>query len=117
MTSNATFSRQRVLAHENADLLGTLIEKALLAGERYTKEFSKVAALARTIGECELTAPDRARLLLTIEEIASDAETNAQLDVDLFQGLLAGQLLAENAVRGKNGSREVVVGPSTDTRH
>lgn len=117
MNSNAVSSRITHLPRESADLLEALLEKALLACERYTQQFSKVAALARTIDAGELSESDRAQLLTTLEEIASDAEASAGLDVDLFQGLLAGKLVAQQASRVGNRHSDVIVAPSTNTRH
>jgi hypothetical protein len=124
MTSNFSFSTSSsssnsspYVSGKRLDLLEVLLEKALLAGERYVERFAQLAALARTIETCELPNGDRTALLSAFENIASTAQADAQLEVELFQGMLAGQLMKRQLQRERGEGQGVIIAPSGDTKH
>ncbi|MDE1183475.1 hypothetical protein [Paraburkholderia sp.] len=102
MSTISSAVQNRSGSSKRADLLETLLEKALLAGERHVQQFAQLAALARTIEACDVPPTDRAQLLSMLESVANDAEANAQLDVEVFQGLLAGQLVKHGLRRERD---------------
>lgn len=77
----------------NDKLLDGILEKAVNAAQRNAEQFARLAALARAIEQCNSSPADRAKLLFKLEEITSDGEMNAQLDVELFRGLRDGQVM------------------------
>jgi hypothetical protein len=123
MTSNFSFpsspswNSSTYVSGKRLDLLEGLLEKALLAGERYVERFAQLAALARTIETYELPDGDRTALLSAFENIAATAQSDAQLEVELFQGMLAGQLMKRQSQRERNEGQGIIVAPAGDTKH
>ncbi|TAL96339.1 MAG: hypothetical protein EPN73_10425 [Paraburkholderia sp.] len=116
MTSYSLLSSPTV-SEQRCDLLEALLEKALLAGERYVEQFSQLAALARAIEVCDPASLGSTKLIATMQSVAKSAEEDAQLEVDVFQGLLAGELMRLRAELERIEMPKFVVAPSTNTRH
>ncbi|MGF6775496.1 hypothetical protein [Paraburkholderia sp. GAS334] len=118
MSSNSFAVQAPSGSSTRAGLLETMLETALLAGERHVQQFAQLAALARTIEACDVPAVDRAKLLSMLESVANDAEANAELDVKTFQGLLAGQLTKRSLQQASEAAMaDVIVAPGSDTKH
>ncbi|HEY1998138.1 hypothetical protein [Paraburkholderia sp.] len=106
-------------------LLDGILERAVNAAQRNAEQFARLAALARAIEQCGSSPVDRAKLLFKLEEITSDAEMNAQLDVELFRGLRDGQVMKrqirltriEYAEHAEPFEDVTFVAPSTHTKH
>jgi arginine utilization protein RocB len=105
----------------DSQLIDGILEKAVQAAQRNVERFAKLAALARAIEQCNSSPAARAKLLFTFDEIASNAEADAKLDADLFEGLRNGQVLKQELRREHQQRAEsfpdiTLVAPST-TKH
>jgi hypothetical protein len=106
----------------NDQLIDGILEKAVQVAQRNVEQFAKLAALARAIEQCNSSPATRAKLLFTFDEIASNAEADAKLDAELFEGLRNGQvlkqeILREHQQRAESFSDLTIVVPSTTTKH
>ncbi len=118
MTSNSSSSvPTQPNSQKRVDLLGALLQEALLTGRRHLQQFSQIAALARAIESSDTPGLDRVKFLSLLEDIASEAEAQAQLDVDMFQSLLGGRMMKRQLRSESNQRGDVVVVPCNGTRH
>jgi hypothetical protein len=106
----------------NDQLIDGILEKAVQVARRNVEQFAKLAALARAIEQCNSSPATRAKLLFTFDEIASNAEADAKLDAELFEGLRSGQVLKQELRREHQQRTEsfpdiTIVVPSTTTKH
>jgi hypothetical protein len=103
-------------------LIDGVLEKAVKAAQRNVEQFAKLAALARAIEQCNSSPATRAKLLFTFEELASNAEADAKLDEEFFEGLRNGQVLKQELRREHEERTEpipeiTIFAPSTTTKH
>ena len=103
-------------------LLDGILAKAASAAQRNAEQFAKLVALARAIEQCNSSPATRAKLLFTFDEIASNAEADAKLDAELFEGLRNGQVLKqeirrEHQQRAESFPDVAIVIPPTTTKH
>jgi hypothetical protein len=117
MTFGTASEFSRSVSFKRLDLLEGLLEKALLAGERYVERFAQLAALARAIEGIDLASPDRAALVSIFEDVARNAQADAQLEVELFQGMLAGQLMKRQVQQERGEGQGDIIAPSGDMKH
>jgi hypothetical protein len=106
----------------SVQLIDGILDKAVEAAQRNVERFAKLAALARAIEQCNSSPATRAKLLFTFDEIASNAEADAKLDAELFEGLRNGQVLKQELSRERQQRAEpfpdlTIVVPSTTTKH
>jgi hypothetical protein len=104
-------------SQKRVDLLGALLQEALLTGRRHLQQFSQLAALARAIESSDTPTLDRMRFLTLLEDIASEAEAQAELDVNMFQSLLGGRMMKRQLHSESSQMQDVIVIPSNSTRH
>jgi hypothetical protein len=115
MTSKSSPSKS--LSQKHADMLGALLQEALLTGRRQLQQFSQLAALARAVASLDTPALDRARFITLLQDIATEAEGQAQLDVDMFQSLLGGRMMKRQKQQEAHQREDVFVVPANATRH
>jgi hypothetical protein len=116
MTSNSSVPK-KPLSQKRVDLLGALLQEALLTGRRHLHRFSQLSSLARAVESPDTPAVDRVRLLTLLRELASDAEAQAQLDVDMFESLLGGRMMKRNVEQEAQLRKDVFVVAAGSTRH
>ena len=116
MTSNSS-APKKPLSQKRVDLLGALLQEALLTGRRHLRQFSQLAALARAIESPETPAMDRVRLLSLLGQVAADAEAQSQLDLEVFENLMGGRVMKRQAQQEAHQSKDVFVVAANDTRH
>jgi hypothetical protein len=117
MTSNSSVPK-KPLSQKRVDLLGALLQEALLTGRRHLHQFSQLTSLARAVESADTPAIDRVRFLTLLREIATDAEAQAQLDVDMFAGLLGGRMMKRKVEQEEAHQRkDVFVVDTNSTRH
>lgn len=110
--------RSKKAAKELEDSLDNLLK----AGQRHAVQFAKLAALARTIRDCDLSHIDGVMLVAVLEEIADRAELEATFDTEAFE-MLADELrreqLAKPTVQHEQDdpSQGGFVAQSTATKH
>jgi hypothetical protein len=116
MTSDSS-APKKPLSQKRVDLLGALLQEALVTGRRHQRQFSQLAALARAIESPETPAVDRVRLLALLGQVAADAEAQSQLDLDMFENLLGGRVMKRQAQQEAHQGKDVFVVAANDTRH
>jgi hypothetical protein len=104
MTQQKPHSPAAVEVPVSDQLIDGILEKAVQVAQRNVERFAKLAALARAIEQCNSSPATRAKLLFTFDEIASNAESDAKLDAELFEGLRNGQVLKQE-LRREHGQR------------
>jgi hypothetical protein len=122
MTEHKSPMPQALEVPASDQLLDKILEKAVDSAQRAVEQFAKLAALARTIEQSNSSLAERAKLLFAFEEIASRAEAEAFLDVELLQGLRNGQVLKQDLRRAHNEPGTslpdlATLAPSTMTKH
>lgn len=99
------------------------LEGMVKACQRNVVQFARLAALARAIGDRDLSNLDRILLSGAIEELADRAELETTFDAESLQLLLNGQRhnrrpeRADHQCESDDPSLEVFVMPSTSTKH
>jgi hypothetical protein len=98
------------------------IEDLLKVGQRHAVQFAKLAALARTIRDSDLSHIDGVMLVAVLEEIADRAELEATFDTEAFEMLaheLRRERLSKPAVQHEQDdpSQGGFVGQSTAMKH
>jgi hypothetical protein len=92
-------------------LLERIVDSALIAGHRHVEQFTRLAALARTIANEHISSEDRMTLIRVMENIAHHAELDATLDVEFFGGVRAGQVIGRMVrMAGKKGAVQTASG-------
>ncbi|MBN3755339.1 hypothetical protein G3N95_20510 [Paraburkholderia sp. Tr-20389] len=99
MTSSSNFAAKSSFLDRRIHLLEALLQEAVVAGERHVRQFAQCAVLIRTIETSRVRRSDRVKLLSALEALANEAETNARFDLEVFQSLLAGQLMKRQLAR------------------
>ncbi|MGA3248991.1 MAG: hypothetical protein ABSD12_12605 [Paraburkholderia sp.] len=122
MTQHKSLAPTALEVPPNDQLIDGLLERAVQVAQRNVEQFAKLAALARAIEQCNSSPATRAKLLFTFDEIASNAEADAKLDAELFEGLRNGQVLKqeirrEHQQRAESFPDVAIVIPSTTTKH
>ena len=122
MTENKPRSPRALERPASDELLDGILEQAVSAAQRNVEQFAKLASLARAIEQCNSSPAVRANLLFQFEEMASSAEANAKLDVELLLGLRNGQILKHrlheaHEERAEPRADVTIVAPSTNTKH
>jgi hypothetical protein len=122
MSENTPRTPAALALPADAQLIDGLLDKAVEAAQRNVQQFAKLAALARAIEQCNSSPATRAKLLFTFDEIASNAEADAKLDAELFEGLRNGQVLKqeirrEHQQRAESFPDVAIVIPPTTTKH
>lgn len=98
------------------------LENLLKASQRHAVQFAKLAALARTLKDCNQSHVDSLMLIAVLEEIADRAELEATFDTEAFEMLadeLRRELRAKPAARYEQDdpSEGSFVTSSTATKH
>ena len=122
MTQHKSLAPTALEVPPNDQLIDGLLERAVQVAQRNVEQFAKLAALARAIEQCNSSPATRAKLLFTFDEIASNAEADAKLDAELFEGLRNGQVLKqeirrEHQQRAESFPDVAIVIPPTTTKH
>jgi len=116
MTSNSSVPK-KPLSQKRVDLLAALLQEALLTGRRHLHQFSQLSSLARAIESLDTPSIDRARFLTLLRELATDAEAQAQIDVDMFESLLGGRVMKRKVEQESQLRKDVFVVEAGTTRH
>ncbi|WP_091787534.1 hypothetical protein [Paraburkholderia steynii] len=93
MISDSNIGSVTVNSAKRIDLLEALLRQAISVGRRHQEQISRLAALAAAISRFDVVNEDVQRLLALLRDLAGDIEMDACLDIQLFEGLLAGRLL------------------------
>jgi hypothetical protein len=122
MSQNKTRSAATPDAAANDQLIDGMLDKAVEVAQRNVEQYAKLAALARAIEQCNSSPATRAKLLFSFEEAAANAEADAKLDIEFFEGLRNGQLLKQQLHRDPQQGAEpipefTIFAPSTNTKH
>lgn len=122
MTQHKHPAQAALEVQDSDQLIDGILEKAVQVAQRNVEQFAKLAALARAIEQCNSSPATRAKLLFTFDEIASNAEADAKLDTELFEGLRNGQVLKQELRRERQQPADsfpdlAMVTPSTTTKH
>ncbi|MGF6238864.1 hypothetical protein P3T42_000589 [Paraburkholderia sp. GAS38] len=122
MFNDALHVWKKFRSKQAAQALEDSLETMLKAGQRNVVQFAKLAALARTIRDCDLPNLDRALLIGTMEEIADRAELEATFEAESLQVLLDEQrqnrqTLFTDRCEPNDPCAETFVIPSTSTKH
>ncbi|MFM0070343.1 hypothetical protein PQQ86_04110 [Paraburkholderia sediminicola] len=116
MTSSNTpssFSKPRT----RDEFIEGLLDAAASAGEFYVQQFGRLAAIAQSVRIGSWSADDNEQLIVALEGIACQSERRAKIDVDLYRGMLAGNLVARRLRRQVTGVADHTLEPSNDTKH
>ncbi|MFM0739945.1 hypothetical protein PQQ51_22115 [Paraburkholderia xenovorans] len=87
----SSFSKPR----SRDEFIKGLLDAAASAGDFYVQQFGRLAAIAQSIRVGGWSAEDNALLVEALEGIAGQSEQRAQIDVDLYRGMLAGEWMAK----------------------
>lgn len=95
-----------------------VVTETLRIGQHYADEFARVARLAETIQDLPASNLDSTSMLAQLRDIAEEARSNLQLELDLLQQMgdaVLPQLEVDAAV--EDPMERFVIAPFTTTIH
>ncbi|CAE6722985.1 hypothetical protein [Paraburkholderia domus] len=109
----SSFSKPRT----RDEFIEGLLDAAASAGDFYVQQFGRLAAIAQSIRIGRWSAKDNEQLIEALEGIACQSEQRAKVDVDLYRGMLAGQLMARRSRSEGAKVPACALLPANDTKH
>ncbi|MFM0090135.1 hypothetical protein PQR46_24835 [Paraburkholderia sediminicola] len=115
MTSNTPSSFSKPCTRD--EFIEGLLDAAASAGDFYVQQFGRLAAIAQSIRVGGWSAEDNEQLIVALEGIAFQSERRAKIDVDLYRGMLAGELMARLPRSQIDQFDACSLQPAIDTKH
>jgi hypothetical protein len=96
----------KLRSKKSARQLEDSLEDTLKAGRRHAVQFAKLAALARTIRDCEVSEVDGLMLVAILEEVADRAELDATFDAEATEMMANGLRQERQAELANHGEHD-----------